>query len=91
MEATHAALLERFRKATLRRLQDAQGRQWREGDALLDHHAFAADEAPLLREPLALAVRFRWPAWSRVRASAAVLTVPAPVRTGGGVLGAPRA
>ena len=57
METTHAALLARFRRATLRRLQDARGRTWRPGDELLEHHAFAADEAQLLREPLAQTVR----------------------------------
>ena len=59
VEATHAALLVRFKRATLRRLQDARGRTWRAGDELLEHHGFAADEAPLLREPLAQTVRAR--------------------------------
>ena len=50
------ALLARFRKATLRRLQELQGKQWVQGDELLEHAAFAADETRLLREPLAQAV-----------------------------------
>ena len=57
MEATHGALLARFRRATLRRLQDAQGKQWRAGDELLEHAAFDADESRLLREPLSQTVR----------------------------------
>jgi tRNA(Ile)-lysidine synthetase-like protein len=59
VEETHAALLVRFKRATLRRLQDAQGRTWRDGEELLAHHAFAADEAPLLREPLSQTARAR--------------------------------
>ena len=47
----------RFRRATLRRLQDARGRTWLPGDELLEHHGFAADEAQLLREPLSQTVR----------------------------------
>ena len=58
-ETTHAALLLRFRRATLRRLQDARGRTWQPGDELLEHHGFAADETQLLREPLAQTVRAR--------------------------------
>ncbi len=56
---THAALLVRFKRATLRRLQDARGRTWTPGNELLEHHGFAADEALLLREPLAQTVRVR--------------------------------
>ncbi len=57
VEETHTALLARFRKATLRRLQDLQGKQWREGDEILEHAAFVANESTLLREPLSQAVR----------------------------------
>ena len=59
VETTHAALLVRFRRATLRRLQDARGRTWLPGDELLEHHGFAADEAQLLREPLSQTVSAR--------------------------------
>ena len=65
METTHAALLVRFKRATLRRLQDARGRTWRDGDELLEHHGFAADETHLLREMLAQTVRAL--AWHRLR------------------------
>jgi hypothetical protein len=82
VEATHGALLERFRRATLRRLQEAQGKQWLAGDELLEHHPFAADEAGLLREPLAHTARRGAPvAWH----AAAVtwlrthLSVPMPI------------
>ena len=50
------ALLVRFRKATLRRLHELQGKQWLQGDEILEHAAFAADESRLLREPLSQAV-----------------------------------
>jgi len=56
VEETHGQLLSRFRRATLRRLQDLQGRQWLPGDELLEHAAFEADQTRLLRDPLALAV-----------------------------------
>ena len=70
VETTHAALLVRFRRATLRRLQDARGRTWRPGDELLEHHGFAADESQMLREPLAQTVRApaRLPSAARFKA-----------------------
>ena len=55
-EESHVALLVRFRKATLRRLHELQGKQWLQGDEILEHAAFAADESRLLREPLSQAV-----------------------------------
>jgi len=55
-EESHVALLQRFRKATLRRLQELQGKQWVAGDDILEHAAFVADESRLLREPLSQAV-----------------------------------
>jgi len=55
-EESHVALLQRFRKATLRRLQELQGKQWVAGDDILEHAAFVADESHLLREPVSQAV-----------------------------------
>jgi hypothetical protein len=56
-EATHVALLARFRRATLRRVQDAEGKQWLPGNELLEHAGFVSDETGLLAEPLTRTVR----------------------------------
>jgi uncharacterized protein (DUF924 family) len=72
-EALHGeqgALLRRFRTATLRRLRELEGRQWTEGDEILERpHALGGGyvqgeaAAALLRHPLARSVT----AWLRGR------------------------
>jgi len=62
-EETHAALLHRFRRATLRRLQELQGKTWTEGEEVLERpfalgggHVEGEAAEALLRPPLAQAV-----------------------------------
>lgn len=44
-DAARAELLGKFRKTTLRCLQDLEGKQHRDGDEILEHHEFVPDEA----------------------------------------------
>jgi hypothetical protein len=48
----HDGLLQKFRKATLRRLQDLEGKQWTEGQDILEFHPFEADETDMHKHPL---------------------------------------
>mmetsp|Transcript_23808 Transcript_23808/g.39911 ORF Transcript_23808/g.39911 Transcript_23808/m.39911 type:complete len:762 (-) Transcript_23808:152-2437(-) len=48
----HDGLLQKFRKATLRRLQDLEGKQWTEGQDILEFYPFEADETDMHKHPL---------------------------------------
>lgn len=54
--AQHGLLLDKFRRQTLRRLQDLEGKQWTDGQDILEFHPFQADETHILKHPLARTV-----------------------------------